>query len=381
MKYIFRSFCLLTVLALLFTSCEKVENLPVYTSGTAPVLSSTKTSVAPTATDSLNTIVTFSWTTPKFSTDTSTYKYILQIDTANGNFSKAVTKTITGALSTSLTAKELNVILLNYGFAFNAPHDLYIRLLASYKNNNEPVYSNTIKLTASAYKVPPKIALPTTQRLFITGGATDFDWTNPGVMPAIRELTRLDETTWGGIFHLSGNSAYLLLQQGGNWDDKYSVDNSTNPTAEAGNFNFKAPNDFPANVSGGAGWYKMIYDFQQGKYTVTKVDYALSPDLYITGSATAGGWRNDPPAAQKFTQVTNGVFELTIAFVPGGEYKFLNTSGQWQPQFGGSSATGGAFGANYGSGSDPANIPAPTVAGNYKITVNFITNTYSVVKI
>ena len=201
-------------------------------------------------------------------------------------------------------------------------------------------------------------------------------------MPAVRELTRLDETTWAGIFNMNGGE-YLLLQSAGNWDDKYSVTNSGSPapTAEGGTFGFKSPDNFKGNFSTGAGWYKLVYDFQQAKYSGVKVANPLSPDLYITGSATPSSWVNNPPATQKFTQITNGVFEITMAFVPGQEYKFLNTSGQWQPQFGGSSATGGTFGSNYGSGSDPANIPTPAVAGNYKINVNFITGVYTVTKL
>jgi starch-binding outer membrane protein SusE/F len=51
----------------------------------------------------------------------------------------------------------------------------------------------------------------------------------------------------------------------------------------------------------------------------------------------------------------------------------LSISGQWQPQFGGSSATGG--------GNDPDAIPTPAIAGNYKINVNFHKNKYTVTKL
>jgi hypothetical protein len=76
--------------------------------------------------------------------------------------------------------------------------------------------------------------------------------------------------------------------------------------------------------------------------------------------------------------LSSGVFEITIALQPGLLYKFLDTNGQWQPQFGGTSATGGTLGSNYGGGNDPDAIPTPAVAGNYKIVVNFITGTYTV---
>ena len=81
------------------------------------------------------------------------------------------------------------------------------------------------------------------------------------------------------------------------------------------------------------------------------------------------------------TMLSSGVFEITMSFVPGKYFKFLDTNGQWQPQFGGDSPTGGALGANYGGGNDPSAIPTPADAGDYKVQVNFITNTYTVTRI
>jgi hypothetical protein len=104
----------------------------------------------------------------------------------------------------------------------------------------------------------------------------------------------------------------------------------------------------------------------------------LPQQLYITGDATAAGWVNNPPADQKFTRLNSNEYQITMPFVPGKYYKFLSSSGNWQPQFGGSSDTGGDLGANYGGGTDPSSVPTPAVAGNYKITVNFLTNKYSV---
>lgn len=103
-------------------------------------------------------------------------------------------------------------------------------------------------------------------------------------------------------------------------------------------------------------------------------------ELYITGSAVASDWTNNPPASQKCNKVSNTEYNITVDFVPGRLYKFLSTLGQWQPQYGGSSATGGDLGYNMGGGSDPDAIPTPSVAGTYKVTLNFRTGKYTVVK-
>ena len=222
--------------------------------------------------------------------------------------------------------------------------------------------------------------MPSTGRLFITGNATDFDWTNPNPMPAIRELTRIEETKWAGIFHYKGSGGYLIVQEAGNWDDKYAVaDNSVAGLANGGSFGFKLSNDFPGNVKDGDGWYKLVLDYQSGTFSVTKVANALPAQLFTVGSATDGEWNNSPPAAQKFTQVTNGVFEITTP-LKSGLIKFLSSPGNWQPQFAGKSSTGGDLDANYGGGNDPDNINI-AAAGSYKIQVNFITNKYTITKL
>lgn len=103
-------------------------------------------------------------------------------------------------------------------------------------------------------------------------------------------------------------------------------------------------------------------------------------ELYITGDGTPSSWTNNPPVAQKCTKLSLTEYTITMSFVPGKYYKFLSTLTQWQPQYGGKEANGGDFTANMGGGSDPDAIPTPSVAGSYKITLNFVTGKYTVVK-
>ena len=379
MKSINKFLFLVLVVAFALTGCDKVKDLPNYGNGTAVVLSTSVNTIAPAAADSLNAAITFSWTNPNYSIDSSNVKYVLQIDSAGRHFSNAVSRAVTGSKSTTLTAKDLNTILLGFGFAFNVPYSIEARLISSYANNNEQLISNTVTLTATPYKIPPKVALPTSGRLFIVGDATDFGWTNDAApaFPPERELTHTSETVWEGIFTMNGSGGFKILQVQGNWDLQYHPTADATPLAGS----FILENADPAFQSPPAGTYKLLLDFQAGTYSLTPIDHPLSPELYITGDAVPSSWTNTPPASQKFMQLTNGVFEITMALAPGFYYKFLNTNGMWQPQFGGSSATGGELGANYGGGTDPSGIPTPAEAGNYKIQVNFLTNTYTVTKL
>lgn len=380
MKKLLTIFSMLVSSAGFFTACEKADSLPLYGEGTAPVLTASSTTLAPAPADSNNTALTLSWTSPNYATDSATYKFVIEMDSTGKNFANPDTKTVTGKLTASFIAKELNNFLLARGYAFNVPVDMDVRLKSSYGNNNELKLSNVLKIRMTPYKIPPKVALPTSGRLFIVGDASTFGWSNdpaPPDFPPGREFSRLDETTWAGIFQMTGTGGYKILQTQGNWSTQYHM--ASGGTATGGSFEYGDAN--PSFPSPAAGWYKIILDFQAGKFTVTSVANPLPQELYTTGDATAGGWTNAPPANQKLTRLNSVVHEITMSLVPGKYYKFLSSSGNWQPQFGGNSATGGALGANYGGGNDPAAIPTPTVAGDYKVQVNFATETYTVTKL
>ena len=106
-------------------------------------------------------------------------------------------------------------------------------------------------------------------------------------------------------------------------------------------------------------------------------------NLWIVGDATANGWANPLPApyvtSQKFTRVSSTLYELTISMPGGGNYKLLQDNGVWGTQYHmltGGTWSGGEFELK---DADPA-FPGPPTAGNYKITVNFKTGKYTVVK-
>lgn len=126
--------------------------------------------------------------------------------------------------------------------------------------------------------------------------------------------------------------------------------------------------------------YSNVIQMTLTPYLDVAVPVPPTGELYLTGDATASGWTNNPPVSQKFTKESSVVYSITTNLQPGFFYKFLSTPNQWQPQYGGSSATGGDLGFNMGTSSDPAAIPTPSQAGSYKITVNFKTGKYTVVR-
>ena len=385
-----RSIFKLTILALSLCAgliaCNKAEDLPYYEIGTATVLTASATTVAPAAADSNNIALRLNWTNPKYATDSNNVKYTIQIDSAGKNFSRPATKMVMTSSSATFTAKELNTLLLDKGYAFNVPVDMDVRVISSYANNNERINSNTLRIKMTPYKIPPKVVLPTTNKLFIVGSATAGGWTNPVPAPA-QELTRINETTFGGIFQLTGGQEYLILPENGIWT-KYAVqDNTVAGLNMGGNFGFNVGANFNQNFPGPAttGLYKIMLDFQSGKFEVTPYTqmHGLPSTLFIVGNATAGGWNNPVPTpSQQFTRINSTKFELaSVALISGNEYLLLPENGNWGKKYGVQNNTVAGIKLNGTLLPEGQNLPAPDQTGNYKITVDFINNSYTLVKL
>ncbi|MBS1757238.1 MAG: SusE domain-containing protein [Bacteroidetes bacterium] len=378
MNKIFKALLAILFIAFAFTACDKKDALTVFGTGTAPALTASTNTFAPTASDSDKVAVVFNWTDAKYATDSSTEKYIIQIDSAGRNFSKAVSKTIIGKLSASYTNKELNAILLGFGFAFNTAYNIEARVLSSYGNNNEQYKSNSVAIKATAYVTPPKIMPPTSGHLYLVGNASQGGWGNPVPVPT-QEFAKLDSVTYGGVFNLNGGNEYLLLPVNGSWDHKYSVnDKNVTGLAAGGDFGYDLSSNFPAPAT--SGWYTMIFSFQTGKFTVTPYTGNLPTNLFIVGNATLGGWTNPVPLpSQQFNRINSSVFELSLPLNGGKEYLLLPVNGSWDHKYAvadksvpGLSA-GGSFGYDLGQ-----NFPGPANSGTYKISVNFVTGKFSV---
>jgi hypothetical protein len=362
------------------TACDKEGNLPYYGTGTAPKLSTSTMAVAPAPADSDNIVLSVNWNSPNYSTDSTTIKYIVQIDSAGRGFANAVSKTVTGIDTVSFTAKELNNIALGFGFAFNTAYSMDIRLISSYANNNDQKTSNIVTIKYTPYKIPPKVALPASGELYLVGSATQGAWNNPVPVPA-QKFAQIDETTWSGVFQLNGNSEYLVLPVNGDWSHKYAVaDKTVAGLNEEGDFGYDLGDNFPGPIN--AGLYIITLNFQTGRFTVTPYTGGVLPDsLYIVGDATPNVWDNPVPVpSQQFTRLNSAQFELTINLTGGKQYLFLPKNGDWGHKFAiddPSSVTklGGTF--MYDA---PSNIPGPDDSGTYKIDVNFIDNTYKLTK-
>jgi hypothetical protein len=112
-----------------------------------------------------------------------------------------------------------------------------------------------------------------------------------------------------------------------------------------------------------------------------KVPVPTAGTLWIIGDAVASSWNNPLPspfdASQKFTKVSETLYELVANFVGGGAYKLIQENGVWGTQYHmvEGNANGGTFEKK---DADPAFV-GPT-AGRYKISVDFQTGKFTVTK-
>lgn len=341
------SFC--TVLA----GCTKKASNPYYANGTAPSLSASSMTIAPAPSDSLNNAVVFSWTDPKYPTPApGPDLFTLQIDSSGRNFTKAVSISVSGVLNDSLTAKQLNDILLGFGFSFNVQYNVDVRVVSSYSNNNDQLYSNVLTIKATPYLTPPKVQPPASQALYIIGSATAGSWTQP-VDVMTQQFTRVDSVDYQGTFYLAAGGAYDFLPVNGSWAVKYNVaSNSGSGLSSGGVFEYStgSGSDIPGPAQSGI--YQIKVNFQTGYFTVTPVNVYTS--LWVPGDYQ--GWT--PATAPTLASINeDGKYEGYVNITTTNGFKFASEA-DWNGTNYGDTASNGMSGVLNAGGGNNLNIPA-----------------------
>jgi starch-binding outer membrane protein SusE/F len=365
-------FSLIVSAVFLFTACKKVEDLPYYNDGNTITLEASKTAVTATAADSANNVITFSWTSPRYASDSATYKYVLEIDSASRNFSKKATKTIIGARTRSLTGKELNDIVLNYGFSLGTPYNMDVRLVSSYGNNNEQHTSKVVRVVVTPYK--DSSVLTSTQTSVVCALATTstnsltFNWSRSfnGYTGIVNYTLQYDSA--GKNFVLPQDIVVgpsLLTKAMTQGDMNTTALNSGIPGGNSGKVEYR----IKAVTTQGATVYSNVV-------FVTIQSYVPILRLYMPGSyqvATGyGGADWEPTTAPELirdlrTGLFNNMYYIYIYLPANTDFKI--TEGRaWTTNYGGTGGTLAPGGANL----------HVTTAGVYRISVNRATLKYDI---
>jgi len=356
---------------LIFSGCKKVDPLPFYDKGTPVALAASATTISPTRADSSKKILAFSWTDPKYSTAASTYKFVVEIDSAGKNFSSPARREVIGKQSDSITGRELNAILLNKGYAIGATVGLDVRVISSYGNNNEQYNSNTVKVVVTPYADPSVFSSSATT---VTGAlntasqtALTFSWTPSFVGYSGIVTYTLQYDSIGKNFaspHEMAVGASLL-----------------NRIMTQGEINTTALDEGVAGGSTGKIEYRIKATTAQGAsafsnaVAVTVNTYVPIIRLYMPGgyqAATGNGSDWDPPTAPEFIrdlrpEAMNKLYYMYIFLPANAEFK-ITDGRSWTTNYGG---TGGTLSLN------GSNLKV-TAAGVYRVSVDLANMKYDI---
>lgn len=375
MKKILHILAIVFTTAILFNACTKVETLPNYANGNAITLTASKAAVTPTLADTTKDVVAFSWTSPKYATDTNNYKFILEIDSTTRNFSKGSTKIIIGKLGATYTGRELNAILLNYGFSLGVAYNMDVRVISSYGNNNERYTSNVIKLSVTPYNDPAVLTTAFTSVTTSLANASlpsnSFSWAKAfiGYNGTITYTLQYDSTTknFANVKEIPVGSSILTkaLNQG---EMNETALNSGVPGGNSGKVDYRVK----AITSQGAISYS-------NTVSVTIQSYFPIIRLYMPGgyqSALGQGsdWTpsNAPELIRDQRSGANNSIYYTYAYLRANDEFKITEGRDWAIAYGAASSPSGASG-NFGG----QNFKV-TANGVYRISINRTTQTYDI---
>lgn len=138
-------------------------------------------------------------------------------------------------------------------------------------------------------------------------------------------------------------------------------------------------------INSSAALFSNVLKLKTTPYSIPpKVEVPANGTLWITGSAVASSWSNPIPSApvdyeskQRFTKVSPTKYELTVDMISGGGFKLIQVQGDWNSQY--SKKSGDALSGEFEK-KDATQFDAPAVSGKYKITADFKTGKYTLVK-
>jgi hypothetical protein len=370
---------LITLIGISFlVSCEKAEKDPVLDMNqtvmpeiTSPAGGSTYVLVKEEAD---NLFTSFEWTNTGYNlTNLEATKYVLQMDLAGNNFDSPIDLVTTTGTSYTMTVAQMNNTLIGVmelpAFEVN---NLELRL-HSFVNQITPyteVYSDVIQFSITPYEEIVFI-----KPIYLIGDATPAGWDNMAGTP----MQHIGSGKFAVVETLNATGDWIkFLSVPGQWAPQWGTDASG--TSGSGNLVYRPDENTadPASIPSAKveGDYYIMADTLNLLYEI----FMTSGNLFLVGDATPAGW--DAGAAIAFAENTPHVFTLTTSLNAGGGMKFLEVQGAWAPQWGtndkGNNKKGILSYRPTEAVPDPPNIPGPSAAGQYTITVDMTTMMYTI---
>lgn len=330
------------IAAIAFSSCEKDEVRTVLTTGSAPTLQSSVTSLVLLQSNANNDAVKFTYTAATFGFDAAV-TYVLQISKGGTSFASASTTEV-GLSNKAPLEKSFKVVdfnrellkIINYGTAT----PVEVRVKATVAAAAPASYSNVVTITATAYRDLITYAYPNAINV-----AGNFQGWNPGTAPQIVKQNNGGYNGFEGYIIFNDPSPQFKFVKGDNWG---AGDYGSAGGSALGN---GGPNlTLPSGGAGLTGYYRVRASEATMSWSYTKIN-----TWGIIGAFN--GWSAN--VDMTFNAAT-GVWSITRD-MPAGEFKFRANS-DWGINFGDNN---GDFKPEY----DGSNLNI-TAAGNYTISLD-----------
>lgn len=365
---IFKACLFFTAALLIFSSCKKELAAPTPAPLDAGVLSASKDTVVIDAANPASEAVKFSWTASKNSL--IAFSIILSVDDKTDTV--AVPQ---NAVSKTFSNSELNNILVaKFGLPIGEAVVVKAFVIAKVTINDKEAKTNEISINAT-----PVPTGPAYKELWIVGNATPNGWdiNNPNklkVDPTNEFQFKYNEVLNTGEFKIPVTT--------GSWGTDYFMPPTNHPAITSTDVQL-IPGGNPDNKweITTAGAYKILLNISSNP-SIKITPFTPYPNLWIVGNATPAGWDIDHPTPM--LQTPGNPYEFTYTGpLSAGEFKIPTSTGNWgtdyfMPPAGGAGVT--ETNAILIPGGNPDNKWTVAVAGNYKITLNQLYETISIIK-
>ncbi len=351
MKTLLNKILVLILPAVLLWGCKKDSELTILGNTTPSTLSASSAAVVLTKPDIAKTAVTFSFTNPDFGFNAA-INNTLQIATAGSGFASPQEFSFSaGVNSKSFTVLDFNSLLLKMNLPTGTASSIEVRIKSTVSSKVKEVYSNVLPMSVTPFAI--------IEYLYTAG---DYQGWDPSKADTLTSAT--GNGVYTGIIQFNSVSNFKILKQK-NWGqaagEQFAAGVSAGSVVADPPPGFGTPFASPAN--------NVNYPSDNWLVTVNLNTNTIAYELEtwgITGSATPKGWpsgdqvNND--TVMKYSNKDKKWY-LTVSLTVGDMQFRRNHS--WTGQI-------GINGTNN-------NIPI-TSAGTYKISLEPVSKTYTIVK-